>query len=145
MIFFSFHISYCIRRFERISRRLERNRCIGIRLHIVERRRSPQILQTCTRSDDILERNIRHEFLRHGDDDIVHLLSSCKIHLTAIRCGNLVHVVMRIEGRGTLTDHEEQDHILTLHQGETVLIPATSKGVTFTPSSGMKLITSYIG
>ena len=54
-------------------------------------------------------------------------------------------VVMCIEGRGTLTDHEEQDHTITLHQGETVLIPATSKGVTFTPSSGMKLITSYIG
>ena len=54
-------------------------------------------------------------------------------------------VVMCIEGRGTMTDHEEQDHTITLHQGETVLIPATSKGVTFTPSSGMKLITSYIG
>ena len=77
--------------------------------------------------------------------DVVHLFSSCKIHLTAIRCGNLVHVVMCIEGRGTLTDHEEQDHTITLHQGETVLIPATSKGVTFTPSSGMTLITSYIG
>ena len=54
-------------------------------------------------------------------------------------------VVMCIEGRGSLTDHEDEDHTLTLHQGETVLIPATSKGVTFTPLSGMKLITSYIG
>ena len=52
---------------------------------------------------------------------------------------------MCIEGRGSLTDHEDEDHTLTLHQGETVLIPATSKGVTFTPESGMKLITSYIG
>ena len=54
-------------------------------------------------------------------------------------------VVMCVEGRGSLTDHEDEDHTLTLHQGETVLIPATSKGVTFTPESGMKLITSYIG
>ena len=44
-----------------------------------------------------------------------------------------------------VTKSGDEDHTLTLHQGETVLIPATSKGVTFTPSSGMKLITSYIG
>ena len=53
-------------------------------------------------------------------------------------------VVMCIEGRGSLTDHEESDFTLTLHQGETVLIPAASKGVTFSPSENMKLITSYI-
>lgn len=54
-------------------------------------------------------------------------------------------VVMCVEGTGSLTDHEEEDHTLTLHQGETVLIPATSKGVTFSPSaSGLKIITSYI-
>lgn len=53
-------------------------------------------------------------------------------------------VVMCVEGTGSLTDHEEEDHTLALHQGETVLIPATSKGVTFSPSKGMKIITSYI-
>lgn len=53
-------------------------------------------------------------------------------------------VVMCIGGQGTLTDHEEQDYTLPLHQGETVLVPATSKGVTFSPSGNMKLITSYI-
>ena len=54
-------------------------------------------------------------------------------------------VVMCIEGSGTLTDHEDADNALTIHQGETVLIPATSKGVTFTPDTRLKLLTSYIG
>ncbi len=53
-------------------------------------------------------------------------------------------VVMCVEGKGSLIDHEEADHTLSLHQGETVLIPATSKGVTFTPEENMKLVTSYI-
>lgn len=54
-------------------------------------------------------------------------------------------VVICIEGKGTLTDHEEEDCTVTLHQGETVLIPATSRGVTFTPDGKMKLLTSHIG
>lgn len=54
-------------------------------------------------------------------------------------------VVICIEGKGTLTDHEDEDRTVTLHQGETVLIPATSRGVTFTPDCKMKLLTSYIG
>ena len=36
-------------------------------------------------------------------------------------------------------------HLIDLRQGETVLIPATSAGVTFTPAEdGMKVLTSYI-
>ncbi len=55
-------------------------------------------------------------------------------------------VVMCLEGKGTLTDSEDADYTLPIHQGETVLIPATSKGVTFTPAEcGMKVLTSYIG
>ncbi len=65
-------------------------------------------------------------------------------------------VVMCLSGHGTLTDAEPvydeegrrgptKGHLIDLHQGETVLIPATSQNVTFTPSEeGMKVLTSYI-
>ena len=62
-------------------------------------------------------------------------------------------VVMCVEGEGTITDTEvlgggpSKGHVVDIHQGETVLVPASSKGVVFTPEKGttMKLITSYIG
>jgi len=51
-------------------------------------------------------------------------------------------VVICTEGRGTLTC---DDASLSIHQGETVLIPATAKSLTLTPlSDKLKLITSYI-
>ena len=65
-------------------------------------------------------------------------------------------VVMCLEGSGTLTDAEPvfdidgrrgptKGHCIDLRQGETVLIPASSAGVTFTPAApGLKLLTSYI-
>ena len=65
-------------------------------------------------------------------------------------------VVMCISGSGTLTDAEPvfdeegrrgptKGHRTTLRQGETVLIPATSVGVTFSPAeNGMKLLAVYI-
>ena len=61
-----------------------------------------------------------------------------------------------VAGGGTLTDAEPiydadgrrgptKGHVIDLRQGETVLIPASSVGVTFTPAEGgMKLLTSYI-
>lgn len=45
-------------------------------------------------------------------------------------------------GQGTLTDSE--GNTVTLRQGETVLIPACTGSVTFTPASDLKLLTSYI-
>ena len=65
-------------------------------------------------------------------------------------------VVMCLSGSGTLTDAEPvldeqgrrgptKGHVTALRQGETVLIPATSTGVTFAPGEGgMKVLTSYI-
>ena len=65
-------------------------------------------------------------------------------------------VVMCLAGSGTLTDAEPvfdaegrrgptKGHVIDLRQGETVLVPATSTGVTFKPAEGgMKVITSYI-
>ena len=65
-------------------------------------------------------------------------------------------VVMCLSGHGTILDAEPvydsegrrgptKGHLLGIRQGETVLIPASSIGVTFTPATGgMKLLTSYI-
>ena len=65
-------------------------------------------------------------------------------------------VVMCLSGSGTLTDAEPvfdddgrrgptKGHVIDLRQGETVLVPATSTGVTFKPADGgMKVLTSYI-
>ena len=65
-------------------------------------------------------------------------------------------VVMCLAGSGTLLDAEAvfdsegrrgptKGHLIPLKQGETVLIPASSQHITFTPSEkGMKVITSYI-
>ena len=63
---------------------------------------------------------------------------------------------MCLSGSGSLTDAEPvfdeegrrgptKGHCIDIRQGETVLIPASSVGVTFTPAEGgMKLLTSYI-
>ncbi|MDD6253975.1 MAG: type I phosphomannose isomerase catalytic subunit [Candidatus Cryptobacteroides sp.] len=53
-------------------------------------------------------------------------------------------IVICIEGSGTIVDSEEKEETVTVHQGETVLIPASSKGVRFIPDGKMKLIASYI-
>ena len=65
-------------------------------------------------------------------------------------------VVMCLAGSGTLTDAEPvfdaegrrgptKGHVIDLRQGETVLVPASSTGVTFKPAEGgMKVLTSYI-
>ena len=47
-----------------------------------------------------------------------------------------------IEGRGTLTDSE--GNTVPVHQGETVLVPATATSLRFTPEGGMKVLTSSI-
>src|SRR5574344_871548 len=55
-------------------------------------------------------------------------------------------VVICIEGQCTINDNEPggNQYSLNLRQGETVLIPATSQGVTFSPKGNIKLITSHI-
>ena len=94
-------------------------------------------------------------------------LVSCKYFTTSLyELDKAVHkeladidsflVVMCLSGNGTLLDAEPvfdaegrrgptKGHLIPLRQGETVLIPASSIGVTFTPAAGgMKVITSYI-
>ena len=50
-------------------------------------------------------------------------------------------VVMCLSGRGILeVDGEE----MAVHQGETVLVPASADDICFIPEEGMKLLTSHL-
>ena len=51
-------------------------------------------------------------------------------------------IVICVEGQGTLTD--DNGNTVTVRQGETVLLPATTKTFTLNPEGGMKALTSYI-
>ena len=51
-------------------------------------------------------------------------------------------IVICTEGKGSLTDSE--GNTVSLRQGETVLVPACTGSVTFTPDGNLKLLTSYI-
>ena len=51
-------------------------------------------------------------------------------------------IAICVEGSGSLTDSE--GNAVSLHQGETVLIPACSRSFTLRPEGSMKVITSYI-
>ena len=64
-------------------------------------------------------------------------------------------VVICVEGEGELLDSEPvfdeegrpgptKGHAVTLRRGMSVLIPATSKGLTFKPSGRMKVLTTFI-
>ena len=86
---------------------------------------------------------------------------SCKYFTTSIydldravrkdlSCVDSFLVVMCLEGRGRIEDSEPlaggptKGHSIEVHQGETVLIPATSRGVRFMPDGNAKFLTSYI-
>ena len=51
-------------------------------------------------------------------------------------------IVICVEGSGEIVDNEGNRE--TIHQGETVLIPASTKSVQFLPESQLKVLTSYI-
>ena len=51
-------------------------------------------------------------------------------------------VAICIEGAGTLTDNE--GNTIPMHQGETVLLPATAERLAVRPEGSMKLLTSWI-
>ena len=56
-------------------------------------------------------------------------------------------VVICVGGKGELVDNESDGsvHRIELHQGETVLVPATSSTIEFHPDGQMTCLTSYIG
>ena len=51
-------------------------------------------------------------------------------------------VVMCLAGRGMLVDDEGAE--TPLRQGETVLVPASTRWIRFTPNETMKLLTSHL-
>lgn len=51
-------------------------------------------------------------------------------------------VVICIEGAGTLRD--ESGETVAVHQGETVLVPASVSRLSLTPEGSMKVLTSCI-
>ena len=51
-------------------------------------------------------------------------------------------IVICVGGQGSLTDSE--GNTVTLRQGETVLLPASTKSFTLSPEGSMKALTSYI-
>lgn len=51
-------------------------------------------------------------------------------------------IVIVLGGEGTLTDHE--GHTLSLRQGETVLVPASTPHITLTPSPTLKYLSCHI-
>ena len=55
-------------------------------------------------------------------------------------------VVICVSGKGELVDNEGDGsvHKLTIHQGETILVPASSSTIEFHPDGAMTCLTSYI-
>ena len=60
----------------------------------------------------------------------------------SVKANDSFLIVICVEGQGSLTD--AAGNTVTLRQGETVLVPAETESVNFTPEGSMKLITSYI-
>lgn len=90
-----------------------------------------------------------YEEVKNAENEIV----SCEYFTTSlfdldqpvsvpVKANDSFMIVICVGGNGTLTDSE--GNAVTLRQGETVLVPACTESVTFTPSEGLKLITSYI-
>ena len=90
-----------------------------------------------------------YEDVKNAENEIV----SCEYFTTSIydltepakapvKANDSFLIVICVEGNGSLTDAE--GNTVSLRQGETVLVPADTEEVTFTPEGGMKLITSYI-
>lgn len=51
-------------------------------------------------------------------------------------------IVICTEGKGTITDNE--NNTLNIHQGESILIPATAASLNIIPESNMTILTSWI-
>jgi mannose-6-phosphate isomerase len=90
-----------------------------------------------------------YEDVKNAENEIV----SCEYFTTSIydltekaqadvKANDSFLIVICVEGQGCLTD--AAGNTVTLRQGETVLVPAETESVTFTPEGSMKLITSYI-
>ena len=71
-----------------------------------------------------------------------HLLELTETIEVPVKTNDSFMIVICLEGTGTLTD--SNDYSLDLKQGETILVPAVTDGITFTPQHQLKILISWI-
>lgn len=71
-----------------------------------------------------------------------HLLDLTETVKVPVKTNDSFMIVICLEGSGKLTDSNGYE--LHLKQGETVLVPAVTDGITFTPQYQLKILTSWI-
>ena len=71
-----------------------------------------------------------------------HLLNLTKTVEVPVKANDSFMIVICLEGEGTLTD--SNGYTLNLNQGETVLVPAVTDKITFTPHPKLKTLTCWV-
>ena len=71
-----------------------------------------------------------------------HLLNLTKTVEVPVMANDSFMIVICLEGEGTLTD--SNGYTLNLKQGETVLVPAVTDKITFTPHPKLKTLTCWV-
>ena len=71
-----------------------------------------------------------------------HLLDLTETVEVPVKANDSFMIVICLEGEGTLTD--SNGYTLNLKQGETVLVPAVTDHITFTPHHQLKILTCWI-
>ena len=71
-----------------------------------------------------------------------HLLDLTEPLSVDVKSKDSFMIVICLEGKGMLKDSQENS--ITLKQGETILVPASTENVTFIPESKMKILTSWV-
>ena len=71
-----------------------------------------------------------------------HLLNLTKTVEVPVKANDSFMIVICLEGEGTLTD--SNGYSLNLKQGETVLVPAVTDQITFTPHPKLKTLTCWV-
>ena len=71
-----------------------------------------------------------------------HLLDLTKPLSVDVKSKDSFMIVICLEGKGVLKDSQENS--ITLKQGETILVPASTENVTFIPESKMEILTSWV-
>ena len=71
-----------------------------------------------------------------------HLLDLTETVEVPVKANDSFMIVICLEGEGTLTD--SNGYTLNLNQGETVLVPAVTDKITFTPHPKLKTLTCWV-
>lgn len=71
-----------------------------------------------------------------------HLLDLTEPLSVDVKSKDSFMIVICLEGKGVLKDSQENS--ITLKQGETILVPASTENVTFIPESKMEILTSWV-